>query len=203
MGTPEFPRRDPSEAEFWDLRYASRFAPWDAGRVPAQLQRFARQLPNGVRVLVPGCGSAWDVRFLADSGLNVTGLDFSAEAVAAARAILGPHGDRVQQADVFAPIAGAPFDLVYERAFLCALPPRLWPQWGRRMAEVVAPGGALAGYFFIDPAAGERGPPFALKSQATLAGLLEPDFKCEEDAPAEDSIAVFAGRERWQRWRRC
>ena len=202
MGTPEFPKRDPAGAEFWDLRYAARFAPWDAGRVPDQLRTFIATQPAPPRVLVPGCGSAWDVRFLAEAGCDVVGLDFSPEAVAAARELLGPHADRVRQADVFAPIEEAPFDVVYERAFLCALPRRLWPQWGRRMEELVAAGGTLAGYFFVDPQAGERGPPFALKGDAELRGLLEPSFERIEDVPAADSIAVFAGRERWQRWRR-
>lgn len=203
MGTPEFPRRDPAEAGFWDLRYAADFAPWDAGRVPVQLQGFVATLPTPPKVLVPGCGSAWDVRFLAAAGCDVLGLDFSAEAVAAARAVLGPHAARVRQADVFAVIPEAPFDVVYERAFLCALPRRLWPSWGRRMAQLVASGGTLAGYFFVDPNAGERGPPFALHDDRELTALLEPAFKRVEDVPAEDSIAVFQGRERWQRWVRA
>jgi SAM-dependent methyltransferase len=200
VSTPEFPKRDPADAEFWDLRYSARFVPWDARGVPLQLQAYVAGANAPRRVLVPGCGSAWDVLHFAEQGWEVTGLDFSREAVAAARAVLGRHAERVREADVFAPIAEAPFDVVYERAFLCALPRRLWPAWGRRMAELVERGGELAGFFFID--AGERGPPFPLHDDAELRALLEPAFSRVEDAPAEDSIAVFAGRERWQRWRR-
>ncbi len=200
MATPEFPKRDPAGPEFWDLRYEANFAPWDAGKVPARLRELVAAVPAPLRTLVPGCGSAWDVRFLAESGWNVTGLDFSAEAVAAARAVLGPHGDRVRQGDVFAPIEGEPFELVYERAFLCALPRRLWPDWSRRMVELVARGGLLAGFFYLD--AGERGPPFPLHSQAELNALLESSFERMEDAEVFDSIPVFAGKERWQTWRR-
>jgi SAM-dependent methyltransferase len=197
--TPSFPKRDPAGAEFWDLRYGARFAPWDAGRVPAQLRAFALASPR-TRVLVPGCGSAWDVRFLAESGFEVCGIDFSAEALAAAHAVLGPFADRVRQADVFAPIAGEPFPLVYERAFLCALPRRMWPDWGRRMGELVEPHGVLAGFFYFD--AGESGPPFALHAQAELDRLLAPAFERVEDAAVGDSIDVFKGKERWQLWRR-
>jgi SAM-dependent methyltransferase len=200
MATPTFPKRDPAEPGFWDLRYGARFAPWDAGRVPARLREFVARDPVPRSVLVPGCGSAWDVRFLADAGWDVLGIDFSAEALIAARAVLGPHAGRVREADFFAPIAEAPFAMVYERAFLCALPRRLWEGWARRMAENVLPGAVLAGFFYFD--AGERGPPFPLHAQDELDRLLQSAFERIEDAPVDDSIAVFVGKERWQVWRR-
>ena len=200
MANPQFPKRDPGEPSFWDLRYEARFAPWDAGRVPARLRELVEGSPRALRTLVPGCGSAWDVWFLAECGWDVLGLDFSAEAVAAAASVLGAHRQRVRRGDVFAPIAGEPFELVYERAFLCALPRRLWDRWGRRMGELVAPGGTLAGFFYFDQ--GDRGPPFPLHSQPELEALLAPAFERVEDLEVGDSIAVFAGKERWQRWRR-
>jgi len=200
MADPTFPKRDPADPEFWELRYGARFAPWDAGKVPAQLAQFIAR-PHGPRsVLVPGCGSGWDVRCFAENGWDVVGIDFSRAALEAARDVLGPYFDRVREGDFFAPIAGAPFGMVYERAFLCALPRRMWGDWGRRMAELVAPGGVLAGFFFFD--AGERGPPFALHSQRELDELLRGGFERVEDAPVADSIPVFRGKERWQVWRR-
>jgi len=198
MQPPEFPRRDPADPEFWDLRYDAGFSPWDAGRVPVQLAAYA-SAERG-RVLVPGCGSAWDVRRFAEQGWTVLGIDFSAEALEAARAPLGPYADRVRRADFFSPIAEEPFDTIYERAFLCALPRRLWPSWGERVAALLRPGGKLAGFFYFD--SGERGPPFPLHSQAELDALLEPAFERLDDQPVPDSIPVFAGKERWQVWRR-
>ncbi len=200
MSTPEFPKRDPAEAGFWDLRYQAEFIPWDAGRAPSNLRDFVAAAPAPRSVLVPGCGSGWDVRLLAEAGWDVLGLDFSAAGVAAARQVLGPHAGRVRQGDVFAPIPEAPFDVVYERAFLCALPRRMWQAWGERMAGLVRPGGELAGYFFFG--GGERGPPFPLGDQMQLDELLAGPFEREEDIAVTDSIEVFAGRERWQRWRR-
>jgi len=197
---PTFPKSDPAGPQFWDLRYGARFAPWDAGKVPARLREFVAASPATKRVLVPGCGSAWDVRFLAESGWDVLGIDFSDEALARAGEILGPLAGRVRHADFFAPIAGEPFDVVYERAFLCALPRRMWSGWAKRICEVVAPGGLLAGFFFFGE--GERGPPFPLASTGELATLLEPAFMRIADEPVADSIAVFAGKERWQAWRR-
>lgn len=200
MAPPEFPKRDPADPAFWDLRYDADFAPWDAGKVPAQLAAWVACASRPRTVLVPGCGSAHEVRLFAERGWDVLGIDFSHEALAAARRSLGPHVNRVRYADFFAPIPGAPFEVLYERAFLCALPRRLWPAWGRRVAELVEPGGQLVGYFFFD--AGERGPPFPLHGQSELDALLAPAFERIEDAEVGDSIDVFRGKERWQAWLR-
>ena len=199
MKSPSFPKRDPGEPGFWDLRYEARFAPWDAGRVPRRLRRFIASHPPG-RARVPGCGSAYEVRALAEAGWDVLGIDFSAEAVSAARAVLGELHERVRRADFFGPRPEAPFGFVYERAFLCALPRRMWPAWGERMAGLVAPGGLLGGFFFFGDE--ERGPPFPLRGPHELEALLAARFERVEDEPVDDSIAVFAGRERWQAWRR-
>ena len=190
------------DAAFWQTRFETGTTPWDRGAPSPQLLRWrdAGAFLAGTTVLVPGCGSGWEVRFLAERGWPVVGLDFSAGALAAARPVLGPFADRVREGDVFQPIAEEPFQLVYERAFLCALPRRLRPDWAERMAALVVPGGMLAGYFFIDAA--ERGPPFPLHSDDELRDLLEPAFERLEDRPVGDSLPVFAGKERWQLWRR-
>jgi len=199
VADPSFPKRDPADPEFWELRYGAHFAPWDAGKVPVQLLAFVRSSPPR-RVLVPGCGSAWDVRCFAEHGWDVTGIDFSAAAVREARKVLGSYRDRVREADFFAPIVEAPFAMVYERALLCALPRRMWGDWARREAQLIPAEGLLAGFFYFD--AGDRGPPFPLHSQAELDDLLAPSFERVADEPVPDSIDVFRGKERWQVWRR-
>jgi hypothetical protein len=68
-----------------------------------------------------------------------------------------------------------------------------------RWAELLAPGGLLAGFFFFGDNA--KGPPFGIAPERQRA-LLEPHFICLEDRAAEDSIAAFAGHERWQVWQR-
>ena len=200
MPVPEFPRSDPATAEFWEMRYQAAFTPWDAGAVPARLREHVEKCRPEGRVLVPGCGSGHDVRFLAQAGLDVRGIDFSAAALEAALPVLGPYADRVRLADFFGPGLEGPWALVYERAFLCSLPRRMWVDWAARVGELLAPGALLAGCFYFGD--GERGPPFALHGQDELDGLLAARFERIEDLPVDDSIAVFAGAERWQSWRR-
>ena len=106
----------------------------------------------------------------------------------------------MKKADFFN-FPAASYDLVYERAFLCALPRRIWAQWAARTAELVRPGGELAGFFYFDD--NDRGPPFGI-SPPRLAELLTPWFTLEAsvDIPQAESIPVFKGKERWQVWKR-
>jgi len=192
------PRLDPAGPAFWDVRFREGYKPWDAGGVPAALREFLTREPAARRVLVPGCGSGYEVQAFAAAGHDVVAIDFSRAAIEAARRVLGELGRVLVQGDFFAHPLGE-FDLVYERAFLCALPRPHWPRWAARVAEVLRPGGRMAGFFFWSD--DERGPPFGLK-RGELEALLADAFDRDEDAPVADSIPVFAGRERWQIWRR-
>lgn len=193
--------QDSSRPDFWDQRFRDRFTPWDAGGVPAALVRFVDRHAGRGRVLIPGCGSAYEARYLAERGWQVLAIDFSEAALEAARRVLGERWRGVARLADFHGFSGdeQPFDAIYERAFLCALPRRAWPDWGRRTAALLRPGGLLFGMFFFDD--NPRGPPFGISAEA-LAGLLAPHFERIEDEAAEDSIPVFAGRERWQVWQR-
>ena len=153
-----------------------------------------------MKVLVPGCGTGYEVRFFAERGHDVLGIDFADEAVESARRALGRFANRVRKADFFS-LAEGQFDLVYERAFLCALPRALWPDWARCMAELVRAGGELAGFFYLDD--NQRGPPFGT-SKDELKRLLGRAFELssEQAVPPADSIPVFAGKEIWQVWKR-
>ncbi|MYM21205.1 methyltransferase domain-containing protein [Duganella sp. FT135W] len=194
----DFQQRDPSSPAFWDERFERNFTPWDKGGVPQALRDFAAA--NGPLVtLIPGCGSAYELALLAELGWNATAIDFSPAAVAQGKAAAGPHAARVVEADFFHWQPAAPLQLIYERAFLCAMPRAMWPQVAARWAQLLAPGALLAGFFFFDDA--PKGPPFGI-SRAQLDSLLQADFACIVDDAVGDSIPVFAGKERWMVWRR-
>jgi SAM-dependent methyltransferase len=190
------PKQDASKPEFWEKRFRENFTPWDAGRVPSDLERFLRN-EGRTRVLIPGCGSGYEVGAFAAAGHDVLAVDFAPAAVERAQAILGPLANRVRLADFFEADLGSPYDLVYERAFLCSLPRPLRPRYAERVAQLLAPLGRIAGFFFFED--GERGPPFGLKA-GELELLLSDRFEQTEDRPVDDSIPIFAGKERWQIW---
>ena len=196
---PDFASRDPNSPSFWDERFERGFTPWDRGAVPVALADFAARQGRPLRTLIPGCGAAYELAFLSEAGWDVTAIDFSPAAVATARAAVGEWGDRVLEADFFKWESVHPIELIYERAFLCALPRVMWPQVTARWAELLAPGALLAGFFFFDEVV--KGPPFGI-SAAALNALMTPHFVCLDDAPVADSIPVFEGKERWQLWQR-
>ena len=193
------PEQRPEHPDFWCKRFGDGVTPWDAGRAPAALADFVTRQPTPLVTLIPGCGSAWDAALLAEHGWPVTALDFSPVAVAQAGEILGNAAVDLVCADFFTFTPRQPLQLIYERAFLCALPRKLWADWGRRVAELLPPGGLLAGYFFLCDQL--KGPPFGILPEQ-LESLLADNFERLVDLPVEDSIPVFAGRERWQIWRR-
>lgn len=200
MNEPTKPSEQrPEHPDFWCKRFGEGVTPWDAGRVQGDFASFVAARTQPLNTLIPGCGSAWEASHLADHRWPVTALDFSPTAVACAREVLADQAVNLVCADFFAWQPAQALDLIYERAFLCALPRKLWADWGKRVAELLPPGGLLAGYFFVCDQL--KGPPFGILPEQ-LDALLLPNFECLTDQPVADSIPVFAGRERWQVWRR-
>lgn len=193
------PEQRPEHPDFWCKRFGEGVTPWDAGKVPVAFADFVCPRTTPLNTLIPGCGSAWEAAHLAELGWPVTALDFSPVAIEKAHAVLGNSPVNLVCADFFTFVPKQRLDLIYERAFLCALPRKLWADWGKRVAELLPSGARLAGFFFLCDQ--PKGPPFGILP-AQLDELLLPNFELVEDKPVDDSIPVFAGRERWQVWRR-
>lgn len=233
LSAHEFKTRDATTAAFWSERYARAFTPWEQGGVPAALCRAIEtsaarttahaegEVPHApASVLVPGCGSGHEIVALTLAGFNVLAIDIAPEAVAMAQAHalvhartqLAERGCHISEQDFFALASRADhagrYAWIYERAFACALPPRLWSQWAAATADLLAPGGVLAGLFMVDHAAPvareeRRGPPFAMHLR-DLHDLLDEHFVLEHEEwiPDDESITAFRGKERWMVWRR-
>lgn len=194
----------PADPEFWNQRYAAACTPWDLGAAPPALLRFLSTNPGeGRRVLVPGCGSGHEIPAFANAGYQVTALDFSAEAIARVRRQLGHRADiTLLCGDFFtAPFSPGSFDLIYERTFLCALPLARRAELVACTARWLRPGGQVAGLYFYGPK--DDGPPFGLESEEA-ARLFDPQFELILDVavPAQETLPLFADRERWQVRRR-
>jgi SAM-dependent methyltransferase len=200
---PDFQSKDPTQAGFWNERFETQFTPWDKGGVPLALQQFVAKAERPLATLIPGCGLGYEAAFLAQAGWDVTAIDFSPAAVANAKAVIGTWGKHVLEADFFQYQPALPLELIYERAFLCALPHAMRAQIVQRWANLLNVGGLLVGFFYVDdaPEPSLKGPPFSISS-GELHGLMSSYFELLEEAEVADSIPVFLGKERWQVWQR-
>lgn len=189
---------DSTDPQFWNSRYLSGQIPWDLKRVPPALGDHLNRIGKTGAVLIPGCGMGHEVRAFHEAGWQTLAIDFSPPAVARAREALGPLAPLVRQADFFGDDITGPFDLIYERAFLCALPPDRWPDYVTRMVHLLRPAGVLAGFFYygIDP----DGPPFPLGADQAARLFAPFELRVDRAIPPEQSIPLQAGFERWQEW---
>jgi SAM-dependent methyltransferase len=187
----------PERPEFWDKRYCGNHMPWDLGHSPGLLREFLKGRPPG-RALIPGCGNGYEVETFHNAGWKVDAVDFSRAAVARAKAMLGNLGAHVRLADFFQ-LASGPYDLIYERTFLCSQPPGSWTAWANQVRSLLAPYGILAGFFYFGPES--EPPPFPV-SEAKLHELLGREFEVMVDRPVADSLPLYEGKERWQVWQR-
>jgi SAM-dependent methyltransferase len=200
MSAPSRPKQDSSEVAFWEQRYRQGVTPWDYGAAPPGLDEWIGAHPVPRRVLIPGCGAAYEVKAFAARGWDVLAIDYSPAAVEAAQAALGVCAATVRLADFFADDFGTAFPVIYERAFLCALPPRMGAAYRDRVHALLADDGVLAGYFFVASET-DRGPPFAI-SATNLKRLLGSRFELIEDRPSPDRRTVFGDSQRWQVWQK-
>jgi methyl halide transferase len=171
---------------FWQERFDKQQTPWDRGAASPQLLAWLDQrVLTPCRILVPGCGSGWEVAELARRGFDVTGLDYTPAAVARTRELLRSQqlaGD-VLQADVLQFEPDQPFDAVYEQTCLCALHPDHWVVYARRLHQWLLPGATLWSMFMQmpRPAATQEGriegPPYHCDINAMRALFAEPDWQ--------------------------
>src|SRR5207245_9263945 len=80
---------DGTHPYFWTGRYAAGKMPWDFGGVPTVLKSFLARSSASGKVLIPGCGSGYEVQAFHEAGYDVTAIDFSLAAVDQAKKVLG------------------------------------------------------------------------------------------------------------------
>jgi Thiopurine S-methyltransferase (TPMT) len=190
---------DSSHPDFWTVRYATGKTPWDLGGVPKALKSFLERTNTPNKVLIPGCGSGYEVQAFHVAGHDVTAIDFSPAALEQATKVLGDLSDRVILGDFFKYDFGERrFDLIYERTFLCSMLPSNWSDYVNRVASLLSPGGRLVGIFLYGQSI-LPGPPFPMTDNQAEE-LFKARFDLVQSEAVTDSLALFRDMERWQEW---
>ncbi len=186
------------EASFWQQRWDSGQIGFHEGRPNDLLVKYVDRLgtPDGARALVPLCGKAEDVAFLAARGFTVTGVELVTQAVAQffaehpqlgapeSVAAFGAPATRagnvtIASGDVLTLDAPAAFDAVYDRAALVALAPTTREAYVAMLTKSMRPGAHMLLVTFVYDQTKLDGPPFSLTNDHVTA-LFSAGFGIEK-----------------------
>lgn len=146
---------------------------WDTGVPAPELVRAVAGRP-AARALDLGCGTGTNVRYLAELGWQVTGIDYVPRAIALARRKLNGLEAQLLVADVTRleqlPL-GAPFDLALDMGCLHSLPAADRARYAAGLGRWLRPGARYLLYAF-QPAPG----PVAGLSRAEVMALFAAEF---------------------------
>ncbi len=180
------------QAEFWLRKWELGETGFHQESVNESLQDWWPSIhaPAGGAVFVPLCGKSMDMRWLADQGQKVVGIEVSPvacreffdelqlkpdieEGGAFRRYVAGPF--RILQGDYFAagPADLGPVSGFYDRAALVAMPPEMQPDYVQQLVDLL-PTGAVGLINCLEyPPELMDGPPFSIR-EAGLRKLLGP-----------------------------
>lgn len=181
------------DASFWSSRYRTGETQWDIGYASPALMAYMENKPTDSEILIPGAGNAYEAEALWNLGFRkITVLDISTLPLEnLKKRVPGFPSEQLVCADFFA-FTGQ-FDLILEQTFFCALDPGLRPAYVKKMAELLKPGGELAGLLFDAPMNADR-PPFGGDRQ-TYRELFSRHLQVTEMETTALSIPPRAGRE--------
>ncbi|WP_314243699.1 methyltransferase domain-containing protein [Empedobacter tilapiae] len=145
---------------FWNNKYINNETGWDLKAPSTPLKEYIDQLENkNIRILIPGCGNAYEAEYLLKQGfINITLIDISEVIVEKIKEKFknNPHIQVLHQ-DFF-DLEGQ-YDLILEQTFFCALHPELRQKYSIKMNELLAENGKLVGILF-NREFGNNTPPF-------------------------------------------
>ena len=189
------------DANYWQNRYDIGSDGWDLGAPSTPLKEYIDQLTNqNLRILIPGCGPAWEGQYLHERGFrNVWLMDLTGGPFAK---FLERCPDFPQEhlliGDFFA--HQVQYDRIIEQTFFCAIDPALRDRYVEQAHMLLKPGGRLVGVLFDDPMPGKdpAGPPFG-GTRAEYIERFGKHFTELSIEPCHNSIPPRAGREVWIR----
>lgn len=200
------------DPDFWEQRWASGLIGFHEGTVNRFLRRFVERLGAPSSVYVPLCGKTVDLDFLAARGFRVTGSELVARAVVDYFAERGEipepqrEGDaviyesgsvRIVCGDALALAPDAPFDAIYDRAALIALPEATRSRYASRQKALLSSGGRILLVTLEHDA--PSGPPFAV-DEAEVERLFGDAFEihplAHEDVLAQSQNLTQKGATR-------
>jgi thiopurine S-methyltransferase len=185
--------------EFWLQRWAEGKLGFHRSEVNDALTRHWRA--GAGSVLVPLCGKSLDLRWLAEQGHAVVGVELAERAVRDFFTEQGLAFDRrygalpcfvarelpiaIWQGDVFA-LDGVRCDALYDRAALIALPPELRPRYAAHTDGLLRDGAERLVVTFAYDQTALDGPPYSVPDDELLG--YWPELVCVERRDVRDDV---------------
>ncbi|TND02851.1 MAG: Thiopurine S-methyltransferase (TPMT) [Bacteroidetes bacterium] len=182
------------DKNYWNDRYLNRDAAWDIGYPSGPLKGYIDRLTDkNTKILIPGAGNAYEAEYLWNQGFtNTYVMDIAPVALEQFHQRVSAFPEKQLICDDFFTHAET-YDLILEQTFFCAIDPAIRPAYARKMAELLNPGGKLAGVLFNDALNTDK-PPFG-GSPAEYEPYFKPYFNFGVWESCRNSIGPREGRE--------
>jgi hypothetical protein len=180
-------------ADYWQGRWEQHQTGWDIGHPSPPITEYFKHINKDARILIPGCGNAWEGQHLLENGFtHVTLLDIAPAAVQGMKERMVDAPDQmIQQGDFFEHEGS--YDYIVEQTFFCALHPSLRADYVEKAAGLLKPTGKLVGVLF-DTVFDFDHPPFG-GNKAEYEPLFSKHFDLLHLERCRNSIAPRQGRE--------
>ena len=178
----------------WESRYQEKSTGWDIGYVSTPIKEYIDQVEDkDLRILIPGCGNAYEAEYLWKNGFKSVYLLDIAPSPLANFAEKNPDfpKDQLIEDDFFE--HAAQYDLIVEQTFFCAIEPELRSAYAEQMAKLLSDGGKLIGLLWSVPM-NEDHPPYG-GSKSEYLDYFEEEFEIKVMDAAYNSIPPRAGNE--------
>ena len=182
------------DKNYWNDKYLHGSTGWDIGYASTPLVEYFDQLiDKNLKILIPGCGNAYEAEYLVDKGFkNVFLIDWSEAALNNFKKKAHQIPDSHLFCEDFFEHKGE-YDLIVEQTFFCAINPSERQQYAKKVNELLKKRGKLIGVLFDDPLNDDH-PPFG-GNKAEYTEYFKPYFDFKVFDRAHNSIKPRMGRE--------
>lgn len=182
------------DKNFWQDHWKNQNIPWDIGYPSPPIKTYIDQgIDKRIKILIPGCGNAYEAEYLIEKGFrNTFIIDIAPEAIESFVTRFPSFPTEQIICGDFFKMKGD-YDLIIEQTFFCAISPDLRPAYAKKMRELLTPRGKLVGLLFDDALYTDR-PPYGGSKEEYLT-YFEGLFEIIHFEKATNSIKPRAGRE--------
>jgi SAM-dependent methyltransferase len=167
---------------YWEARYQSGDMPWEKGEPSPGLVDFLDAHPKlrGTTVVVPGCGTGYDVRTWAKAGFEAFGLDIAPSAIRISNERTQAAGLKAtfQCCDFLIEAPSEPFAWLFEHTLFCAIDPKRRDEYAEAAVRWLKPDGQFLAVHYLIP--DKEGPPFGTTREEVVR-RFSPHFELLED----------------------